>query len=83
VCWQNIPVVINEALNERSYGELEGLNKAETAKKFGDAQVYISRRSYDAAPPGGESLKDTYNRVIPYFNSFVLPELVNGRNGMY
>lgn len=78
--WQNIPVVINEALNERSYGELEGLNKAETAKKFGAAQVYIWRRSYDVAPPGGESLKDTYNRVIPYFNSFVLPELVNGRN---
>ncbi len=81
VCgWQNIEVVMNQALNERCYGDLEGLNKAETAKKFGDAQVYIWRRSYDVAPPGGESLKDTYNRVIPYFNSIILPKLSENRN---
>jgi len=78
--WQNIPVIIDQALNERAYGNLEGLNKAETAKKFGDAQVYIWRRSYDVAPPGGESLKDTYNRVVPYFNSSILPELAKGKN---
>jgi len=81
VCgWQNIEVVMNQALNERCYGDLEGLNKAETAKKFGDAQVYIWRRSYDVAPPGGESLKDTYNRVIPYFIASILPKLSENRN---
>jgi len=62
-----IPIIKDQALNERHYGELQGLNKAETAKKFGDAQVHIWRRSYDVAPPGGESLKDTAARTLPYF----------------
>ena len=76
----SIPVEKNQALNERHYGDLQGLNKAETAKKFGEDQVKIWRRSYDIAPPGGESLKDTATRTIPYFESKILPELNNGRN---
>ncbi|MGE8527036.1 2,3-bisphosphoglycerate-dependent phosphoglycerate mutase [Chryseobacterium rhizosphaerae] len=76
----NIPVIIDKALNERSYGELEGLNKAETALKYGDEQVHAWRRSYDVVPPGGESLKDTYNRVIPYFEATIAPLLKEGQN---
>jgi 2,3-bisphosphoglycerate-dependent phosphoglycerate mutase len=64
-----IPIEKDKALNERMYGELQGLNKAETAKKFGDEQVKIWRRSYDVRPPGGESLKDTAERVLPYYDS--------------
>lgn len=63
----SLPITEDQALNERMYGDLQGLNKAETAKKFGDEQVHIWRRSFDIAPPNGESLKDTANRVIPYF----------------
>ena len=63
----NIPTTYNLALNERMYGDLQGLDKTETAKKFGEEQVNIWRRSYDVAPPNGESLKDTAERVIPYF----------------
>jgi 2,3-bisphosphoglycerate-dependent phosphoglycerate mutase len=77
---QQIPVIKNAALNERSYGNLEGLNKAETARKYGDEQVHIWRRSFDVAPPGGESLKDTYNRVIPYFVHTILPYMKEGKN---
>jgi 2,3-bisphosphoglycerate-dependent phosphoglycerate mutase len=77
---QNTPSVENKALNERKYGDLEGLNKTDTAKKFGDKQVHIWRRSFDIAPPGGESLKDTYDRVIPYFKSHVKKDLDNGLN---
>ncbi|MCJ7936136.1 MAG: 2,3-bisphosphoglycerate-dependent phosphoglycerate mutase [Chryseobacterium sp.] len=76
----NTPIIIDKALNERSYGSLEGLNKAETAQKYGDEQVYTWRRSYDIVPPGGESLKDTYNRVIPYFESKIAPLLKKGEN---
>jgi len=76
----NIPVIKNAALNERRYGELEGLNKAETAVKYGAEQVHAWRRSYDIAPPGGESLKDTYNRVVPYFKKEILPQLIDGKN---
>ena len=76
----NIPVVKNFALNERDYGDLVGLNKKETAKKFGEDQVHIWRRSYDIPPPGGESLKDTSDRVLPYFSSNILPNLENGEN---
>src|SRR2546430_2610097 len=71
----NIPVEKSQALNERHYGDLQGLNKAETAKKFGDEQVKIWRRSYDIAPPNGESLKDTAARTLPYFNSKIVPEV--------
>ncbi|OCA78647.1 2,3-bisphosphoglycerate-dependent phosphoglycerate mutase, partial [Chryseobacterium contaminans] len=76
----NLPVIKDKALNERSYGNLEGLNKAETALKYGDEQVHTWRRSYDVVPPGGESLKDTYNRVIPYFEKEIAPLLKKGEN---
>lgn len=77
-----IPIEKDQALNERHYGDLQGLNKAETTKKYGDEQVKIWRRSYDVAPPGpgGESLKDTATRTLPYFRSKVLEELRKGRN---
>ena len=70
-----IPITEDQALNERMYGELQGLNKTETAKKFGDEQVKIWRRSFDVPPPGGESLKDTAERVLPYYESQIRPEL--------
>ena len=73
------PVIIDGALNERAYGTLEGLNKAETAKKYGAEQVHIWRRSFDIAPPGGESLKDTYDRVIPYFENHIKPVIAKGQ----
>ncbi len=76
----HIPVIENSALNERSYGNLEGLNKAEMTIKYGEEQVHIWRRSFDTRPPGGESLLDTYNRVVPYFNSNILPHLKNNEN---
>jgi 2,3-bisphosphoglycerate-dependent phosphoglycerate mutase len=76
----NIPVTFNEALNERMYGDLQGLNKADTVVKFGEEQVKIWRRSYDIAPPNGESLKDTAARVIPYFENEILPKLKAGKN---
>ena len=81
VCGQsNIPITNNKALNERMYGDLQGLNKAETAEKFGEEQVKIWRRSYDIAPPNGESLKDTAARVIPYFEKEIAPKLKAGKN---
>lgn len=73
-----IPIEKDKALNERMYGELQGLNKAETAKKYGDEQVKIWRRSYDVRPPGGESLKDTAERVLPYYEQTIKPHLLNG-----
>lgn len=76
---RNIPIEKDQALNERHYGDLQGLNKAETAKKFGDEQVHIWRRSYDVAPPGGESLKDTAARTLPYFDEKILPEVKSGK----
>src|SRR5437016_4848189 len=77
---ETIPVVRDQALNERHYGDLQGLNKAETAKKFGDAQVHIWRRSYDVAPPGGESLKDTAARTLPYYIQEILPAVLTGKH---
>ncbi|MBI3299702.1 MAG: 2,3-diphosphoglycerate-dependent phosphoglycerate mutase [Elusimicrobia bacterium] len=79
---KGIPVIADKALNERHYGDLQGLNKAETAKKYGDAQVHIWRRSYDVKPPGkdGESLKDTAERTLPYFESRIMPEVMAGKN---
>ena len=74
----NIPIEKDKALNERMYGDLQGLNKAETAKKYGDAQVKTWRRSYDVKPPGGESLKDTAERALPYYEKMVKPHLVKG-----
>jgi len=76
----SLPIIKDQALNERHYGDLQGLNKAETAKKFGDEQVKIWRRSYDIAPPNGESLKDTAARTLPYFDSKIVPYLKEGKN---
>lgn len=73
-----IPIEKDKALNERMYGELQGLNKDETAKKYGEAQVKIWRRSYDVRPPGGESLKDTAERVLPYYERTIKPYILKG-----
>ena len=75
-----VPVTQDAALNERHYGELQGLNKEETAKKFGKEKVLLWRRSYDVAPPGGESLKDTAARTLPYFKKVILEDLRQGKN---
>jgi 2,3-bisphosphoglycerate-dependent phosphoglycerate mutase len=75
-----IPITKNQALNERMYGDLQGLDKDETRKKYGDEQVKIWRRSYDIQPPNGESLKDTADRVIPYFEKEIAPLLKQGKN---
>jgi 2,3-bisphosphoglycerate-dependent phosphoglycerate mutase len=72
--------VYDQALNERMYGDLQGLNKADTAAKYGEEQVKIWRRSYDVPPPNGESLKDTAARVIPYFEKEIVPKLKAGKN---
>ena len=77
---EEIPVEKNQALNERHYGELQGLNKDEMKKKYGEEQVQLWRRSYDIAPPGGESLKDTAARTLPYFRENILPEVRSGKN---
>jgi len=68
------------ALNERDYGELSGLNKDDARKKWGEKQVLLWRRSFDVPPPGGESLKDTAARVLPYFKAHIQPDLNAGRN---
>lgn len=72
--------VYDLALNERMYGDLQGLDKTETAKKYGDEQVKVWRRSFDVPPPNGESLKDTAARVIPYFEAEIIPKLKAGKN---
>ena len=77
---KDLTVKKDKALNERHYGDLQGLDKAETAKKYGDAQVHIWRRSFDVKPPNGESLKDTADRTLPYFRKFILPAAVAGQN---
>lgn len=77
---QDIPIIRDKALNERMYGDLQGRNKDEARAEFGAEQVHIWRRSYDIAPPNGESLKDTAERVLPYFESAVLPKLKEGKN---
>jgi 2,3-bisphosphoglycerate-dependent phosphoglycerate mutase len=87
---KDLPVVRDAALNERHYGALQGLNKKETADKYGEEQVHIWRRSYDVPPPKdrtelnpegiSESLKDTAARTLPYFQAHVLPEAKSGRN---
>ena len=76
---RNIPIIENMALNERDYGDLIGQNKVEAAEKFGKEQVHIWRRSYDVPPPGGESLKDTAERVIPYLENVIMPNVADGK----
>jgi 2,3-bisphosphoglycerate-dependent phosphoglycerate mutase len=77
---KDIPVFKDVALNERDYGDLSGLNKDDARAKWGAEQVLIWRRSYDVAPPGGESLKDTCARVLPYYIQEILPRVLRGDN---
>jgi 2,3-bisphosphoglycerate-dependent phosphoglycerate mutase len=74
----NVTIVRNQALNERDYGDLSGLNKDDARKKWGEEQVHVWRRSYDVPPPGGESLKDTAARTLPYYEAEILPHLKAG-----
>ncbi len=74
----SLPTIADWQLNERDYGDLSGLNKAETAAKYGEDQVHVWRRSYDVPPPGGESLKDTVARVLPYYVGEILPRVMRG-----
>src|SRR5918997_240933 len=73
-----VPITRHQALNERDYGDLSGLNKDDARKRWGEEQVHIWRRSYDVAPPGGESLKDTAARVLPYYIQEILPHVLRG-----
>ena len=75
---KEIPIIKNEALNERHYGSLAGLNKDDARRKWGDEQVHIWRRSFDIPPPDGESLKDTADRVLPYFETEIMPKVISG-----
>jgi 2,3-bisphosphoglycerate-dependent phosphoglycerate mutase len=76
----NLETIRDQALNERDYGELTGLNKDDARKKWGEEQVHIWRRSFDVPPPGGESLKNTAERTLPYFNAEILPRVLKGEN---
>ncbi|MBN9503798.1 MAG: 2,3-bisphosphoglycerate-dependent phosphoglycerate mutase [Armatimonadetes bacterium 55-13] len=75
-----VPVIRDQALNERHYGDLQGLNKEETAERFGADQVKIWRRSYDIPPPNGEALKNTAERTIPFFERCILGDIKQGKN---
>ena len=75
---RSLQVIRDQALNERDYGDLSGLNKDDARKRWGDEQVHVWRRSYDVAPPGGESLKDTAARVLPYYIQDILPRVLRG-----
>lgn len=77
---EHIPIFQSAALNERNYGDLTGFNKTETAQKYGDSQVLLWRRSYETAPPNGESLKNTYDRVVPYYKKEIEPQLKADKN---
>jgi 2,3-bisphosphoglycerate-dependent phosphoglycerate mutase len=77
---ENLPIIIDKALNERNYGKLQGLNKDEVKKQYGDQQVRLWRRGWDQAPPEGESLKDVFERVIPFFQKYIEKDLKNGKN---
>jgi 2,3-bisphosphoglycerate-dependent phosphoglycerate mutase len=77
---QGLETIKDQALNERDYGDLSGLNKDDARKRWGDEQVHIWRRSFDIAPPGGESLKDTAARVLPYYEAKILPQVLAGKN---
>ena len=77
---ESIPIYRSEKLNERHYGDLQGLNKDDIGKEYGSDQLKVWRRSYDIAPPNGESLKMTQERVLPYFHESIIPELQKGKN---
>ncbi|MAS02713.1 MAG: 2,3-bisphosphoglycerate-dependent phosphoglycerate mutase [Gammaproteobacteria bacterium] len=76
----DIPFVKHQSLNERNYGDLAGLNKDDARERWGEEQVHIWRRSFDIPPPGGESLKNTAERVLPYFESEIMPKIDEGLN---
>ncbi len=76
----DLETIRDQALNERDYGELTGLNKDDARAKWGEEQVHIWRRSFDVPPPGGESLKNTAERTLPYFNAEILPRVLKGEN---
>jgi 2,3-bisphosphoglycerate-dependent phosphoglycerate mutase len=76
----SLPVIKDAHLNERHYGDLQGLNKAETARRYSDEQVRLWRRSYDVRPPNGESLKDTQARTVPFFENCILTDIKMGKN---
>ena len=78
----NVPTVRDRALNERHYGDLSGLNKDEARAQWGEEQVRLWRRSYDVAPPGGESLKDTVARVVPFYCQRILPRVMRGERAL-
>jgi 2,3-bisphosphoglycerate-dependent phosphoglycerate mutase len=75
-----LETIKDDALNERDYGDLSGLNKDDARARWGEEQVHIWRRSFDIAPPAGESLKDTAARVLPYYEAKILPQIMAGRN---
>jgi 2,3-bisphosphoglycerate-dependent phosphoglycerate mutase len=77
---EGLETIEDEALNERDYGDLSGLNKDDARLRWGEEQVHIWRRSFDIAPPGGESLKDTAARVLPYYQAKILPQIKAGKN---
>ena len=77
---ENLPIVVEKAFDERNYGELQGLNKDEVKKQYGEEKVQQWRRDYDVAPPGGESLKDVYARAIPFYKENVEKDLKDGKN---
>jgi len=76
----DIPVFVSEKLNERYYGELQGLNKGETKRRYGEETVHLWRRSFDVAPPGGESLKDVIKRTTPFYRKYIEKDLKEGKN---
>ncbi len=77
---QDLSFECDSALNERHYGDLQGLNKAETAEKYGQEQVKLWRRSYGTRPPNGESMEDCERRTTPFFLQYILPQVVSGKN---
>jgi len=77
---ENLPVIVDKALDERNYGQWQGLDKDEMKKKYGEEQFRLWRRSWNAAPPGAESLKDVYQRTVPFFKKYVEKDLKEGKN---
>jgi 2,3-bisphosphoglycerate-dependent phosphoglycerate mutase len=81
VAWvKDVPIIIDKALDERNYGKLQGLNKDEVKKQYGEEQVKLWRRSWNQAPPGGESLKDVSKRVLPFLKKYIEKDLKKGKN---
>ena len=77
---KDVPIVVDKALDERNYGKLQGMNKDEAMEKYGKEQVHLWRRSWDQAPPGGESLKDVCKRTTPFFQKYIEKDLAAGKN---